>query len=98
MLRARAAPEGGRVARSWPSSQLRGEGGEVGSVDGVRGPGEIADGVVVGVGVGGKQHGRLADADYNAIGNLTGWTLIDPDVGHAPQEFWSVGRVGGQVW
>src|SRR2546422_10183952 len=61
MLRARAAPEGGRVARSWPSSQLRGEGDEVGSVDGVRGPGEIADGVVVAVGVGGKQHGRLAD-------------------------------------
>jgi photosystem II stability/assembly factor-like uncharacterized protein len=28
----------------------------------------------------------------------TGWTLIDPDIGHAPQEFWSVGRVGGQVW
>jgi hypothetical protein len=28
----------------------------------------------------------------------TGWTLIDPDVGHAPQAFWSVDRVGGQVW
>src|SRR5258708_9382291 len=61
MLRAGAAPERGRVARSWPSSQLRGEGGEVGSVDRVRGPAEITDGVVVGVGVAGEQHGRFAD-------------------------------------
>src|SRR5205823_3260305 len=26
------------------------------------------------------------------------WSLLDVDVAHAPQEFWSVGRVGRQVW
>src|SRR2546425_592201 len=31
-------------------------------------------------------------------GGGTGWTLIDVDVSHAPQGFWSLGRVGGQVW
>lgn len=28
----------------------------------------------------------------------TAWSLIDVDPSHAPQEFWSVARVGGQVW
>jgi len=26
------------------------------------------------------------------------WSLLDVDLAHAPQEFWSIGRVGGQVW